>query len=351
MKNYFIRFGFAVFVLTITSFLSFAGTEPQQEEIGKEATLYGEEEYNAYTNAANEPDYEKRGDRLVQFTRDYPKTALMPYVSSAYRSLLFFCREEEQYELLGFLADKWLEIQPNNLWAIGYSADAAKQLGHHQKYVRLLERIYEVQPSGDTAREIALVHKELGDHDGFVEWAERIFSDHPEYNADYELRYLLMLQYVQTGEMDKAAEYARLSLKAAGLVTSRDPAVLEHVGKVRHSCYDTIGKIQYSSGEYSHAVKSFQEALNLDRYSEGYYFIGLSLWNMKRVDDGMIFLAAAELQDDGCAPKAKDNLERLYRSIHNNTTVGIHKVYNKAKDLMAGKLAVPLILDNLYTSK
>ena len=31
--------------------------------------------------------------------------------------------------------------------------------------------------------------------------------------------------------------------------------------------------------------------------------------------------------------KAKDNLEQFYRLLHNDTTVGIEKLYNKAKEL------------------
>lgn len=351
MKHSWMRFCFTVVSLNISISFCPAGivhtrAAAPREEAAEEQTLYGEEEYNAYSNAAGEPDYERRGTLLIRFAQDFSKSALLPYVDSEYRSLLFACREEKNYELLESLAGRWLEIRSDSLQATAYAADAAKQLGKDKQYAGFLERIYGMQPTGDTAREIALVYKELGNHEKFIEWGQRVFSEHPEYHEDYLLRYELMLHYFESGDMDKAGECARLSLKYADLAASKDPAVLNQAGKVRQSCYDALGKIQYSDGAYSEAVKSFNQALEVQKYGEGYYFIGMCLWNLKRIDEGMIYLAAAELQGDGFSEKAGRNLERLYRSLHNNTTVGIQKIYKRARNLMQRDSSASLLLDN-----
>ncbi len=46
----------------------------------------------------------------------------------------------------------------------------------------------------------------------------------------------------------------------------------------------------------------------------------------------MLWYAKAELQGGEIAPKAKENLEQLYKALHNNTLIGIEKVYRRAKE-------------------
>ena len=43
--------------------------------------------------------------------------------------------------------------------------------------------------------------------------------------------------------------------------------------------------------------------------------------------------ACAIVEGGEVGKKAKDNLEKFYKYLHNDTTVGIEKVYNKAKEL------------------
>jgi len=43
--------------------------------------------------------------------------------------------------------------------------------------------------------------------------------------------------------------------------------------------------------------------------------------------------ACAIVEGGEAEKKAKDNLERFYRVLHNDTTVGIEKVYKRAKEL------------------
>jgi len=42
--------------------------------------------------------------------------------------------------------------------------------------------------------------------------------------------------------------------------------------------------------------------------------------------------ACAIVEGGEVEKKAKDNLEQFYRALHNNSTIGIDKVYNKAKE-------------------
>lgn len=53
-------------------------------------------------------------------------------------------------------------------------------------------------------------------------------------------------------------------------------------------------------------------------------------WAQDQIDEAILTFAKAEKQGGDIALKAKDKLEQLYKAIHNNTTIGIEKVYKKA---------------------
>jgi hypothetical protein len=55
------------------------------------------------------------------------------------------------------------------------------------------------------------------------------------------------------------------------------------------------------------------------------------------VDDAMLSFAICARLGGDRAEQAKANLEKLYKAIHNNTLIGIEKIYNKADRVLAGK--------------
>ncbi len=342
MKCYYRSFFFILLALGIVvlpdSMLGRTPSETLQVETidEDEETPYDEEEYNTYMSAANEPDYAKRGEMLLAFMEKYPESTLMNYIEAAYTQLLFACQQENKYEILLPLAEKWLELHPGNLQTMAYIVAAAGQLGHDQKCVECLEEIFKLQPTASYAKGIADLHKKIGNKAKYIEWVKKVIT-YPEYEAEYGIRFELMQKSLEDQDMDKAAEYARLTLKSADLVKSEDAEIQEHLRKVRHVAHDLIGKFEFNAGNFRNAINSFEQALQLEKYCEGYYYIGMSLWKQESIEDAMIYFAAAELQGGPTEAKAKEHLESIYKSLHNDTTIGINKVYNKAKDLMEKK--------------
>jgi TolA-binding protein len=295
-----------------------------------------EDEYNAYDTAQKEPNLDKRGAMLIEFIEKYPKSKLMPHIDAAYTNLLFECSQEKKYEQLELLAEQWLKLHPNDLQTIAYIFDAAEKLGHDEKCVDCLEEIYKMQPSGSMAYNIAQLHKKTENQEKYIEWIEKMFT-YPEYEGDYTLRYDLMQKYAEDKNLPKAAEYAELTLKSANLAKSDDAATKGYLRKVRHNCYHLIGLIQFEADNFSGAIKSFQQALRAEKYGDGYFWIGMSLWKQEKYEDAMIFFAETELQGGAYASQAKENLESLYKAFHNNKTTGINKIYTKAKEKFAGQ--------------
>lgn len=312
------------------------GVAPQQEA-GKQAAgeepepEYTEEEYNAWEAADKESDPEKRSAKLIEFIGKYPQSKLMSYIEAAYKALLFECSNSKKYSELEKVAENWLKLHPNDIQTLAYLAEASEKLGHDQKCVECLEAIYKLEPSPTMAKNILHMYAKMKNTAKQSEWAEKMFKM-PEFDSDFMLRYDFVQRYTEEKNYAKAAEYARLTLQAAEKVKQPDAETREQLRKVSRACHHLIGMNAYEAGNFDAAIRSLKSAIRSEKYGEGYYYIAMSLWKQDKVEDAMLYFARAEMQRGEIAPQAKEKLEQIYKALHNNTTIGIDKVYRKAKE-------------------
>jgi tetratricopeptide (TPR) repeat protein len=304
-----------------------ASDTAEQEQSSPEYEI----EYNEYTNATKEPDLEKRATMLIEFIEKHPKSTLRTYAEGAYANMLLECSNEKKYKELESLAQKWLKLHPDDLQTIAYIARASESLGQSEQYVQSLQDIYRLKPTGDIAISIAQAYLKMNNMPKYLEWVQTIFK-YPEYDANFALRFDLVQYYVKENDFAKAAEYAALTLKSADFVQQPSAETQKQLRSVRHICYDIIGRSLYEKEKYAEAIKAFRQAIKEEKYGAGYYYIGLCQRNLEQIDEAMVSLAMAEQQGGEVAPKAKEYLEQLYKALHNNTTIGIEKIYRKAKE-------------------
>jgi tetratricopeptide (TPR) repeat protein len=317
--------------------ISHAATELQQEETGAqveepESSPEYVEQYEAWEKADKEPDLLRRGAMLAEFMGKYPKSTLMPYVEASYKNTLLECNNGQKYQELETLAEQWHKLRPGDLDGLGFAARAAKELGHNEKAVQNLTEIYRIRKTGDWALEIAQAYRRAKNQAKYLEWMQTALG-FPEYATDFRTRLELMQVYVEEKNFPKAIEYAEAALGATDLVKDPGAETSAAIRKVRRVCYDAIGKIQMEQDHVAAAIASFQQALQVEKYSEGYYLIAVCLHKQNRVDDALIWYARTEQHGGEFAAKAKDRLEEIYRALHNNTLIGAEKIYRKAKEL------------------
>jgi tetratricopeptide (TPR) repeat protein len=290
------------------------------------------EQYEAWEKANKEPDLLKRGTMLIQFTEKYPKSILLPYIESSYRNALAECDQSDKYRELSALAEQWLKYKPGDLETIAYAAKAAAKLGDNRKRILHLTEIYKMRPSGSLAIEIAQACGE--DRDRRLEWIKTAAA-YPENESNFILFYNIVKTYTDAQEYTKAAQFAHLTLKAADLV--KDPSVEteRQLRRVRNACHHLIGINLMENKRYPEAIQSFKQALEAEKYGEGYYYIGqcMRLMDKNKTEEALPYLAKSEKQGGSIASKAKKELETLYRLMHNDTLVGIEKIYRKADKL------------------
>jgi tetratricopeptide (TPR) repeat protein len=293
-----------------------------------------EDEHNAYHTARQEPDYDKRSEMLIEFLQKYPASSLAGNVKYEYMKMLKESSQNKKYELLESLADRWLKSHPDDKETYALLAEATMNLKKYQKCSECLEEIYKMQPSPSLALEIHTTYQKTENLTKQIEWAEKLFKM-PEFESDYMLRYGYVMKYFEGNNLSKAAEYSQLTLRSADLAGQKDTAMQPQLRKVRRACHHVIASNLMEKGNFAEAIASFKRALKAERYGQGYYRIGVCLENQKNVEEAILHYAVAETMGEEDAPKAKSRLEVLYKALHNDTLIGIDKVYKRAKELLA----------------
>jgi tetratricopeptide (TPR) repeat protein len=299
-----------------------------------EETKAIKEEYDAYYTVMQEAGIEKRAAMLIEFLQKFPKSAFAADATQEYLRILEDASHGKKYELLDSLAENWLKLHPDDRQTYAFIAEATLNLRKYQRCGECLEEIYRLQPSPNLAREIHSVYQKANNLDKEIEWAGKLFKM-PEFADDYMLRYGYVMLFSKSNDIHKAAEYAKLTVKSAEMARPKDAKEPEQLQKVLRACHHIIGIDLFESGNYRDAITAFQKALKYERYPEGYYMIGQCMDEQKEIEKAIDYYAVAELMGGEDAPKARARLEMLYKALHNDTLIGIDKVYRKAKEMLA----------------
>jgi len=310
-----------------------------QEEEGEEALT--QEEYeahvaqtDAYMAAIDEEDPLKRGDMLLEFFEIYPESALIEsHIKPAYTILLSECYQNQRYEELEALSEKWLELYPGNRQTISFAATAAEQLKHNEKYLKYLLELYKMEPNAGTARVISQLYDQAGNFEKYVEWCETTFT-YPEFSVDYTLRYEILKKYANAGNVAKATECAKKTLEVLDSAGQPDAAGRKVRQAIRRECNHLIAINHYEGQRYDKAMKHFDSALKIEKFQDGFYYIAQCYWRMGNPEKAHDYFAAAEILGGNMTNKAKQYKEELYKTLHNNRLTGIEKVHKRAQTIL-----------------
>jgi len=180
---------------------------------------------------------------------------------------------------------------------------------------------------------IAELYDQMGNFDKFVEWCEIAFK-YPEYSVDYSLRYKILTQYAEKGNIPKATEYAKKTLKVLDAAEKPDAAGQEKMQAIRQECYHLIAVNAYESEKYKEAMKYFDLALKIKKFQDGFYYIAQCYWRLGDPEKAHDYFAAAEMMGGSLTEKSKQHKEELYKTLHNNKLIGIEKVHKRAQEIL-----------------
>ncbi len=309
--------------------------KPPVQQPPEEQEEYTEEEYDAYDKAVNETDLDKKAEALIGFMDKFPKSKLQPHIVIAWQGLMYELQQKGAYAKLEKLSEQWMKFFPDDIQMLAYAAEAAQKLGHHKKYIDYALRIYAVKPSASLAFYITEGYEKLRDEAKHLEWTHKLFG-YPEFDGDFNLRMTLVKKYGDRKDLAKAAEYSQMALKSLDAAKKPEAITPDEWNKnntlVRRSCYLMIGMHRYDVDKFAEAIQAFEQALKVEKFDTPYYYIGLSQWRLGKVEEAILSFAKAELLKGETQKQANEHLVKLYKALHNNTTIGIEKAYNKARE-------------------
>ena len=348
-----LMFATALFFRGITADKAFAAFQDEGEE-----TEMTEEEYEAYMaeytawdEADKEADIIKSGAMLLEFIQKNQKSTLVPYAEGSYQRLLAKCIEEKKFQELETLAEQWNTYKPGDENTVRMIAVAAKELKHTEKYLGALEEMYKRTPQLDFAKEIAGIHKESKNDAKYIEWIEIVLKEETDSLERFRINYDLFNYYLGKNDSSKIMEYAQATLKAIEQLQNPPAEIAKNLPEIRHALNHNIGVIHFNAKRYDEATTYFMNALRNKKYSNGYYQIGTILWERKMILNARLAFAKAQLlgesaqassEDKSVAPRAKERMEQLHKSLQNDTLIGIDRQYKRAQEMADEDLLKPM---------
>jgi hypothetical protein len=310
--------------------------KPQEQQVQQQGVEVDvpDEEWDAYEKATKETDITKRVELLMAFKAKYPQSKMTTYIDSTFQTTLFELRNAKDYAKLLPAAEAWLKTAPNDLQAKIYAATAAEGLGNNEKYLEYALQLF-AGGTGQLAYSIRSTYKKMGNNAKWEEWTKKLCS-YPENAGNYGLFADLVKFYYDQKEMGKAAEYAQLTLKSMEVAKKpedmTDSEWKKQITGDRTKLLTVIATNTQANKQWDQSIAVWEKLSKMDPSSdEPYYSIGTCLWQQNNIEEAIKFFAMAELCNGNLKAQAKEKVEKLYKPLHNDSTIGIEKQYTKAK--------------------
>ncbi len=297
-------------------------------------TQYTTEEYKAYQDVTAENDAAKKTTLIVKFMQDYPKSTLQPHIMAAYQGMMGDLQKGQHWPQLVSCGEQFLKAVPNDAFTFSMLATGYQRTNNLKQFVVFGERAFEKKPDGNLAYYMAKAYKDLQDDAKYLQWGEKAVALLPD---NHELLLDLSKSYARMNKQALATKYAKQSIKVLTTVAkpegTEERVWREYVNNGLASSYAIVGNVAYEQKDYTTAISNLESSLKYyKRNGLAYYYLGMSYWQQNKVDMAMLDLAKAYLLGGPSAGAAKQYLDNLYKSTHQQTLAGQERVINKAKE-------------------
>jgi len=300
----------------------------------QEAAKYTAEEYKAYQEATNEKDPAKKVALIVQFLKDRPQSTLREHVVAAYQAQMNELQSAQKWTELITSGESFLAAVPDDIFSISMLATGFQQTKNNKQFVVYGEKVFEKSPQGNTAYYLAKAYLALENTPKFLHWGEKTVEFFPD---NHEILLELTKKFAAAKKGAQASKYGRQCVKA--FQSAKKPDGVEdkdwksYTSNSLASCHAVVGTVAFEQQDYGSAVANLESSLRYyGRNDIAFFHLAMSYWQQQKVDLAMKNFAKAYLLNGGTSRAAKQHLDNLYKSTHQNTLVGLERVIDKAKE-------------------
>ncbi len=321
----------AVLAVVLSGMLAFAARAQEQAQ-------YTAEEYKAYQAVTAEADPAKKAELVVAFLKDRPQSTLRPHVIGDYQKMMQQLDKDGKYASVIAAGEQFITAVPDDILTISLLATAYQKTKNNAKFVVYGEKVFDASPNGNIAYYLAKAYLDMGNNAKFVSWGEKTVGYMPD---NYEILLELAKSFGDARRYPQAIKYGRMCVKAFQSAT-RPEAMAEKDWKaygtnLYTSCYYIVGSSAFETKDYTTAVANLESSLKYYSRNEfAYYKLAQSYWQQNRIDLAMKNFAKAYLLNGSTSHSARQYLDQLYKSTHQQSLVGVERVIEKAKEELKG---------------
>jgi len=307
---------------------------PKQEPPKQEPAKYTAEEYKAFQAITGEADPAKKMELIVKFLQDRPQSALRQNVVADYYGMLQKLQGDEKWPDLVAAGERFLTLVPDDELTVSALAAGYQKTKDQKKFVVFGEKVFAKKPEGTTAYYLAQAYKDLKNDAKFLEWGEKTVSLLPD---NHEILLELTKKFGEAKKNAQAAKYARQTIKALQSTSkpegASDKLWKDYTTHAYATCYNVIGQVAYEQQDYGGAITNLENTLKYyNKNDMAYYHLAHSYWQKGQIDLAMKNFAKTYLLKTPRSAPAKQHLDNLYRSTHQNQITGVERVIAKAQE-------------------
>ena len=297
-------------------------------------------EYAEFTTASEETDAAARGDLLAAFLKKYPTSTLLPHAKSSYQQLLKEVLDAGDTEQLVALADKYLELFPQDVAALYFATTATYQGQDWANSIDYGERLLQaegIDASMQTQASymVAMAAVQAGDNARVLQYGETAAQE-CEPKDCYAILVELMKAQANAGNHAKAASLASNVISVLREVrdNSDTPEWKGYIRDNNRAANLILAVNNYQRQRWDSSITAFNRVLNLstrqsDR-AEALYYVGMSYWKKNSSDDAMAaFARCTKMGNNRHVNSCQQHLEVLYMASHNGSVAGLDEYVSR----------------------
>ncbi len=291
-------------------------------------------EYRTYQVIKDAPDPATKEEAAIAFLKTYPKSILYEHVSHEYIKVMESYRRNGQTQKTAMAGEKLLALQPDNPSALNMTYYSHYQLQQYDKATQYGERLYASNPDLPYLSFIlADSYLRLNNDEKVFRYGEKACATAQPKDCALILPELTRLSMAKE-QLGKATEYAAKSI--AGLTAIENSPQFSgqtwknYFDEKKVQAYAIMGQDAAKRRRWTSAISNYEKVLGYAKKNslkaEAWYNIGLSRWRQRRIDPAMEAFAKGSVQTSApAAKKCRRNLEKLYRSTHNDSLAGVEE--------------------------
>ena len=321
----------AILAVVFSGTLAFAASAQEQAQ-------YTAEEYKAYQAVTAETDPAKKAALVVAFLKERPQSTLRPHVLGDYQKMMQELDKSGNSAAVIAAGEQFITAVPDDILTISLLATAYQKTKNNAKFVVYGEKVFDASPNGNIAYYLAKAYLEMKNDAKFAIWGEKTVGFMPD---NYEILLELTKYFGEARRFPQAIKYGKMCLKAFQSATKPEPMTEKDwkafSTNLYASCYYIVGSSAFEMKDYATTVANLENSLKYYFRNEfAYYKLAQAYWQQNRIDLAMKNFAKAYLLNGQTSRPARQYLDQLYKSTHQQSLVGVERVIDKAKEELKG---------------